>query len=152
MAGEDTTHLEVGDPDGPVTAAALNGRLGPLSAGMGIRFTNADAARLEATMPVAGNTQPFGLLHGGANAVLAETLGSVAAMLHGAPLRYPVGIELNCSHHRSARQGSVHGVCTPLSLGRSLTSHVISISDDDGRLMCTARLTCMLREFSPPRG
>lgn len=137
------------DSDQPTEAEALdriNSRLGALAETMGIRFTAFEPERLVASMPVEGNTQPFGLLHGGANAVLAETVGSVAAGVHAMPDRIPVGIELSCSHHRAATGGQVTAVCTPLSLGRSLASHQISITDDSGRLLCTARLTCMLRK------
>ena len=138
-------------PEEAQILAALNASSdGTLTGRMGIIFTAASAQRVAATMPVLGNTQPFGLLHGGASAVLAETVGSVAASLHGAPDRYPVGIELTCSHHRSARSGLVTGETAPLSLGRTLASYAISITDDSGALVCTARLTCLLRDVPQP--
>jgi uncharacterized protein (TIGR00369 family) len=99
-------------------------------------------------MPVEGNRQPFGLIHGGANAVLAETLGSMAAAVHAGPGRYPVGIELNATHHRSAASGYVYATATSLSLGRTLATHEIVIVDENGKLTCTARLTCFLRDQS----
>ncbi|MGH3907428.1 MAG: PaaI family thioesterase [Pseudonocardiaceae bacterium] len=112
---------------------------------MGIKITDSDPERMVATMPVAGNRQPFGLLHGGANAVLAETLGSMAAAQWGMPDRVPLGVELSCSHHRAATEGEVTGVCTPLHRGRTVATFEIAISDEQGRLICTARLTCLLR-------
>lgn len=116
---------------------------------MGIEIRDLDPAKLVATMPVTGNRQPFGLLHGGANAVLAETIGSVAAALNAPPGRVPVGLELSCTHHRAALDGLVTGVCTPLHTGRSTSTFEIVITDQDGRRTCTARLTCILRDHPP---
>jgi len=101
------------------------------------------------TMPVAGNRQPFGLLHGGASAVLAETLGSYLAALHALPDRFPVGLELACTHHRSASTGLVTGVARPLHIGRSTSTCEIVVSDEQGRRICTARLTCLHRDTRP---
>jgi len=112
---------------------------------MGITVTNPDPNQLTATMPVAGNRQPYGLLHGGASAVLAETVGSMAAALHAGPDHIAVGIELNCSHHRSATQGLVTAVCTPLRVGRTVSSFEIVLRDERDRRVCTARLTCAVR-------
>jgi 1,4-dihydroxy-2-naphthoyl-CoA hydrolase len=112
---------------------------------LGIEITELDPSRLVATMPVAGNRQPYGLLHGGASAVLAETLGSVAAALLAGPDNIAMGIELNCTHHRSATEGQVTAVCTPLHVGRSVSSFEIVVSDEHGRRTCTARLTCAVR-------
>ncbi|CAM5687042.1 Hotdog fold thioesterase OS=Streptomyces alboniger OX=132473 GN=CP975_08640 PE=3 SV=1 [Streptomyces alboniger] len=101
-------------------------------------------------MPVEGNTQPYGLLHGGASAVLAEErLGSVGSMLHGGSSKIAVGVDLNCTHHRGARSGLVTGVATPVHQGRSTATYEIVISDEDGRRVCTARLTCLLRDVRP---
>ena len=113
---------------------------------MGIKITESDPERVVGTMPVAYNRQYFGLLHGGANAVLAESLGSVAAWLWSKPDRVPLGLELSCSHHRSATEGEVTGVCTPLHRGRTVATFEIRISDEQGRLTCSARLTCLLRD------
>ncbi len=118
---------------------------GGLGASMGIEWLEVGPQRTVARMPVEGNTQPFGLLHGGASAVLAESVGSVGSNLHAGEGCYAVGIELSCSHHRGVRDGYVTAVATPLSLGRSLATYAIEITDDDGRLICTARLTCMIR-------
>jgi uncharacterized protein (TIGR00369 family) len=112
---------------------------------MGIEITEPDPIRLVGTMPVAGNRQPYGLLHGGASAVLAETLGSIAAVVHAGPDNIAVGVDLNCTHHRSASQGLVTGVCVPLHVGRTISSFEIVISDENGRRTCTARLTCAVR-------
>ena len=116
---------------------------------MGIKITEWDRDRLVGTMPVANNRQPFGLLHGGASAVLAETLGSAAAAMWGMPDGIPLGLELSCAHHRAATEGEVTGVCTPLHRGRTIASYEIAISDEQGRRTCTARLTCLFRRSSP---
>nr|WP_223203463.1 hotdog fold thioesterase [Cellulomonas soli] len=111
---------------------------------MGITFVEVGARRTVATMPVAGNTQPFGVLHGGASAALAETVGSYAAQVHAGPGRLAMGIELNATHHRSVREGVVTGTATALHLGSTLASYQVVVEDSGGRLLCTARLTCML--------
>lgn len=117
----------------------------PLHERMGIVVTSATAQRAEGTLPVEGNTQPYGLLHGGASAVLAEGLGSIAAHLHAATLgKLAVGVDLNVTHHRGVRSGLVHGVADAISLGGSVASYEIVLTDDDGRRICTGRLTCML--------
>ena len=126
------------------TYAALPPTAGTLLERMGIELLEASADRAVATMPVAGNTQPYGLLHGGASAVLAETLGSYAAQIHAGVGRAAVGIELSCTHHRAARDGVVTGTATALHLGRTLVTYQVVVEDADGRRICTARLTCML--------
>jgi uncharacterized protein (TIGR00369 family) len=113
---------------------------------MGIEFLEVSAERVVGRMPVEGNTQPYGLLHGGASAVLAETLGSVGAAVHAGAGRIAVGIEINATHHRSAREGWVTGVATRLHGGRTLATYDIEITDEQGRRVCTSRLTCMLRD------
>jgi uncharacterized protein (TIGR00369 family) len=123
------------------------GRLGDR---MGIRVLEASPDRVVGTMPVEGNTQPYGLLHGGASAVLAETLGSVGAMLHGGPGKIAVGVDLNATHHRGMRSGLVTGTATPVHRGRSSATYEVVITDDSsGKRVCTARLTCMLRPAAP---
>lgn len=116
---------------------------------MGIKITEWDPERVVGTMPVAHNRQYFGLLHGGASAVLAESLGSIAGWLWGMPGKVPVGVELSCSHHRPVTEGEVTGVCTPLHRGRTVATYEIRISDGHGRAVCTARLTCLLRDHPP---
>ncbi|GLY71824.1 hypothetical protein Airi02_005430 [Actinoallomurus iriomotensis] len=113
---------------------------------MGIEITEASAERVVARMPVKGNTQPYGLLHGGASCVLAETIGSVGATLHAGPDRIAMGIEISASHHRSASEGYVTGVATRLHGGRTLATYEIVITDDRDRRICTARLTCAVRD------
>ena len=125
----------------------LNG--GTLAEKMGITFTEASPERIVATMPVAGNNQPYGLLHGGASVVLAETLGSVGAALHAGEGRIAVGLDINATHHRGARSGLVTGTATPLSLGRTLASYEVVITDEDGHRLCTSRITCLLRDSAP---
>jgi 1,4-dihydroxy-2-naphthoyl-CoA hydrolase len=116
---------------------------------LGVRFTEMDPQRVVATMPVEGNLQPYGLLHGGANAVLAESLGSVLAALNAGPGRIAVGLELSCTHHRAVREGAVTGVATPVHVGRGTVTAEIVLTDDAGRRTCTARLTCVVRDRPP---
>lgn len=126
------------------------GGVGGLAERMGIELTEARPDRTAGRMPVHGNTQPYGLLHGGASVVLAETLGSVAAALHAGPGRIALGIDINATHHRSARDGAVTGVATPVHLGGSLATYDVVITDEQGRRVCTSRITCALRDA--PRG
>jgi 1,4-dihydroxy-2-naphthoyl-CoA hydrolase len=116
---------------------------------MGIEIVEASAERVAGTMPVKGNTQPYGLLHGGASCVLAETLGSLAAAIHAGPDRATIGIEISASHHRGAREGKVTGVTRLLHGGRTLATYEIVITDEDGRRVCTCRLTCLFRDRVP---
>jgi uncharacterized protein (TIGR00369 family) len=120
---------------------------GSLATSMGITVIEAAPERVVGTMPVEGNTQPYGLLHGGASCVLAETLGSIGAAMHAARVHggIAVGVDINATHHQSARSGVVTGVATPLRLGASVASYEIVITDETGDRICTARLTCMLR-------
>ncbi|MCG7523321.1 hotdog fold thioesterase [Streptomyces sp. OfavH-34-F] len=123
---------------------------GHLGERMGVRILEASAERVVGTMPVEGNTQPYGLLHGGASAVLAETLGSVGSMLHGGPAKVAVGVDLNCTHHRGVRSGLITGVATPVHRGRSTATYEITLTDEHGKRVCTARLTCLLRDAPAP--
>ena len=120
---------------------------GVLAERMGITITEAAPERVVATMPVEGNTQPYGLLHGGASCVLAETVGSVAAVLHGMTVdrSMAVGVDINATHHKALRSGTVTAVATPAHRGRSAATYDILITDEGGARVCTARLTCMLR-------
>nr|WP_197048454.1 hotdog fold thioesterase [Streptosporangium roseum] len=113
---------------------------------MGIEITEAAPERVVGRMPVEGNIQPYGLLHGGASCVLAETLGSTGAALHAGPGRVAVGVEINATHHRSATSGHVTGVATLIHGGRTIATYDIAITDEQGRRVCTSRLTCMLRD------
>jgi 1,4-dihydroxy-2-naphthoyl-CoA hydrolase len=118
---------------------------GTLMERMHIELVEATATRLVGRMPVEGNTQPYGLLHGGASAVLAETLGSYGAVLHAGQGRIAVGVDLNVTHHRAVTSGVVTGVATPIHLGSTVATYEVVISDDSDRRVATARLTCLLR-------
>ena len=119
---------------------------GTLMDRMHIELVEAGAQRIVGRMPVEGNTQPYGLLHGGASAVLAETLGSYGAVLHAGAGRIAVGIDLNVTHHRAVTSGVVTGVATPVHLGSTVTTYEVVISDERDRRVATARLTCLLRD------
>ena len=121
--------------------------MGALAEKMGIEFTEFTVERAVATMPVEGNTQPVGLVHGGAYVVLGESLGSMAANLHAGPGKLAVGVDINATHTRSATSGVVTGVCTPLHLGRSITVHEIVVTDDQGRRCSTIRITNMIKDM-----
>jgi uncharacterized protein (TIGR00369 family) len=135
-------------PDDVTDAEAQPAEALPLSASihdrMGIEILEASPQRVVGTLPVEGNQQPFGLLHGGASCVLAESLGSIGATLHGQPDRIAVGVDLNATHHRAVSSGVVTGEATPIHLGRTVACYEIVITDDSGRRVCTARLTCQL--------
>ena len=125
--------------------AGPNGGL--LGTRLGVEVTEASADRVVGTMPVEGNTQPYGLLHGGASCVLAETLGSVGAVLHGQTVDRPfaVGVDINATHHKGVRSGLVTGVATPVHRGRTMVTYEVVITDDLDERICTARITCLLR-------
>ena len=117
---------------------------GALDKKMGIEIIEASPQRLVGTMPVDGNTQPFGLLHGGSNVVLAESLGSVGAHLHAGTTRRVVGIEISASHHKSATSGIVTAVATAVTLGKTLCTYNVEITNDKGEKTCSARITCLI--------
>jgi 1,4-dihydroxy-2-naphthoyl-CoA hydrolase len=119
--------------------------LGALGERMGMTLVEASAERVVITMPVEGNTQPYGLLHGGANAVLVETAGSIGAAIHAGPGSMVVGLDITCTHHRGVRDGMVTAVAEPLSLGRTVTSYDVRITDEQDRPVCSGRLTCLIR-------
>ena len=118
--------------------------IGALDKKMGIEIIEASPQRLVGTMPVEGNTQPIGLLHGGANVVLAESLGSIGTQLHAGPNRKIVGVDINATHHKSATKGVVTGVATAVSLGKTMCCYDIVITNDEGQRTCTARITCLI--------
>ncbi|MGL5808776.1 MAG: PaaI family thioesterase [Nocardioides sp.] len=132
----------------PDASAVLDNGLGALNDKLGIELVEASATRLVATMPVEGNTQPMGLLHGGASMVLAEALGSVGAAMGAYPDRVAVGVDINGTHHRAVRSGVVTGIATPLHQGRRISTWQVDITDSEDRRVCTARITCAL----VPRG
>ena len=116
--------------------------MGALAEKMGFEFIEFSTERAVATMPVEGNTQPVGLVHGGAYVVLGESLGSMHANLHAGEGRLAVGIDINATHTRSATS-----VCTPLHLGRTMTVHEIVVSDEAGRRLSTIRITNLIRDI-----
>ena len=130
----------------PASALLAERGLGDLAEKMGIELLELSAERAVATMPVAGNTQPLGVLHGGAYVVLGESLGSFAANVWAYPDKYAVGIEVNASHSRSATSGMVTATCTAINLGKTLTVHEIKVTDELGKLLSTVRITNFLRD------
>jgi uncharacterized protein (TIGR00369 family) len=118
--------------------------IGALDKKMGIEIIEASPNRLVGTMPVEGNTQPIGLLHGGANVVLAESLGSIGTQLHAGPTKKIVGVDINATHHKSATSGIVTGVATAITLGKTLCSYQVEITNEKGERTCTARITCLI--------
>lgn len=135
----------------PVTLAQLNqGSTDTLVEHLGIVFTAITDDTLTATMPVDARTrQPFGLLHGGASAALAETLGSMAGYLCTEGDDFIVGLEINANHVRSARDGSVKGICRAVHVGRRHQVWQIDIVDEQQRLCCTSRLTTSVMSATP---
>ncbi len=126
----------------PVTLTPRSIDLGPLDEKLGIVVLEQSAERVVATMPVEGNTQAFGRLHGGASAAFAEALGSWAGVIHASTMgKLCVGVDLNVTHHRAARAGLVTGEAIALHLGRRMSSYEVRITDAEGRLVCTGRIT-----------
>lgn len=115
-----------------------------LDAKLGIEVLELSPTRIVATMPVEGNQQPYGRLHGGASAALLESLGSLGAVAHGYPDKIAVGVDLNITHVRAATTGIVTGVATSIHLGGKIASYNIEIRDDRDRLISTGRITCQL--------
>lgn len=128
----------------------LQGRRGALAERMGIEILEASTDKIVARMPVEGNTQPYGILHGGASVVLAETLGSIGSAMHAHTLgKIAVGLDINATHHRAAHSGWVTGVAVPVTLGGSVACYEVTLTDDEGRRTCTSRITCILRDMPP---
>jgi uncharacterized protein (TIGR00369 family) len=119
---------------------------GSLPTKMGIEFLELSASHSVARMPVEGNTQVMGLLHGGAYVVLGESLGSISSAIHAGAGKYVVGIEINATHSHSATSGWVTGTCEALVLGRTLATHEIVVRDEDGRRLSTVRMTNLVRQ------
>jgi 1,4-dihydroxy-2-naphthoyl-CoA hydrolase len=139
----------MGDEDEQALVGVMTMNGGTLGEKLGIEFLEVTSKRVVARMPVAGNTQPYGLLHGGASVALAETLGTLGAMMHAGEGRIAVGLDINATHHRGARSGFVTGTATALSLGNTLACYDIIISDEDGNRVCTSRLTALIRAQVP---
>ena len=119
---------------------------GALTRKMGIEFIELSAEHSVATMPVEGNTQVVGILHGGAHVVLGESLGSVSSAIHAGPGRVAMGIEINATHTRAISSGTVTATCDAIALGRTLATHEIVIRDEQGRRLSTVRMTNILRD------
>lgn len=119
--------------------------IGELASKLEIELTALSAEYAVATMPVSGNTQPLGVLHGGAHVVIAESLGSMAANVHAHPWGYAVGVELNASHHASATSGIVRAECRAIKLGKTLATHQVQMFDEGGVLLSTVRITNLIR-------
>ena len=117
---------------------------------LGIRYTEVGEDYLKATMPVDARTkQPAGILHGGASAALAETLGSTGAnLVVDRSKTLCVGLELNCNHIRAMREGQVTGTARPLHVGRTTQVWEIKITDDQDRLVCVSRITMAVLDRS----
>jgi len=141
------TDEQTAEPSIDAYIASMPQGMGALNEKMGIELTEISAERVVGTMPVTGNTQPYGLLHGGASVVLAETLGSVGSAIHAHPDRISVGVDINATHHRAATSGTVTGTATAIHLGRTTASYEVVITDERGKRVCTSRITCAL----PPR-
>lgn len=125
-------------------AALLPHGMGALNQKMSIDMVEVSAQRVVATMPVEGNTQPLGLLHGGASVVLAETVGTVGASIHAYPDRVAVGVDINATHHRAGTAGLVTAVGTAVHLGRTSAAYEVVITDERGKRICTSRITLAL--------
>ena len=132
-----------------ITVDELNANGGALAERMGILFTEATLERVVATMPVEGNTQPYGILHGGASVVLAESVGSMLSVLYAGAGWAAVGMTINAIHHRPASSGTVTATATLIQAGRTTASVAIAISDDEGRRVCSCTLLCQLRDAAP---
>ncbi|WP_235563186.1 PaaI family thioesterase [Arthrobacter sp. Soil782] len=114
---------------------------------MGVKILEQSVERVVATMPVEGNRQSFGLLHGGASLAVGEAVGSWAAVIHASTLgKTAVGVDVSATHHKSARNGTITITATPIHLGRTLTTHEVLLTNDDGGRLCTLRITNLLLE------
>lgn len=121
--------------------------LGELDRKMGVQIVEESVDRVVATMPVAGNRQSFGLLHGGASLAIGEAVGSWAAVIHASTLgKTAVGVDVSATHHKSARDGVITVTATPLQLGRTMTSHQVLITNEAGERLCTLRISNLLLE------
>lgn len=134
------------DLDPELIARLIDTRGGQLVQRMGIEFQKLTAEESIAMMPVEGNRQVIGLLHGGAHVVLGESLGSLSSAIHAGPGRIAVGIEINATHSRSVSEGVVTGTCHALVLGRTLCTHEIVMTDEQGRRLSTVRMTNYLKD------
>lgn len=121
--------------------------LGELDKKLGVKVLEESATRVVATMPIAGNRQSLGLLHGGAMLALGEAVGSWGAVIHASSMgKVAVGVDVNATHHKSSKDGSVTATSSAIHLGRSLTTHEVVIThNDDGARLCTMRITNFIK-------
>lgn len=150
MSSESTN--ESAQPFDDRVAELLGPQHSPLTSRMGLELLSLSAREATARCPVEGNTQAMGLWHGGASAVLVETLGSIAATCYAGPGRVSVGTELNVTHHRAVRQGWVHARAEALHLGATTASYEVVLTDDAGRRVATGRVSCRLMRAPADRG
>jgi 1,4-dihydroxy-2-naphthoyl-CoA hydrolase len=130
--------------------AAIEGTTpGSLMERIGLEWLEAGLDRMVARIPVEGNTQPYGLLHGGVTAALCETVGSMGTAIHVGEGRSPVGIQLSVNHLRAVRQGYVTAIGVPVHVGRTTALWDVSVEDGAGRLVATGRLTLAIRDRAP---
>lgn len=121
-----------------------------LDARLGVVIEDVSPTHARGRMPVEGNTQVFGILHGGASCVLVEGLASIAAVAEVGPHGIAFGVDINATHHRSAASGWVHGEARALFIGGRTATYEVVLHDDDGRRLCTGRVTCALRRAEAP--
>lgn len=118
---------------------------------LGIEFLDATAERVVARMPIEGNTQPLGFLHGGASAALAETVASYGGWLAAEPGQLVFGLEIKCNHLRPAREGWLTATGVPVHIGRTTQLWEIRLANDEDRLVAFATCTLAVRETAQPR-
>ena len=135
--------------DPALIARLVDTQGGELARKMGIELLELGAERSVARMPVEGNRQVVGLLHGGAHVVLAESLGSMASAIHAGPDKIAVGIEINATLSRSVTEGYVEATCEALVLGRTLATHQITVRDEAGNRLSTVRMTNYIKDAKP---
>ncbi len=134
------------DLDPELFERLVNTAGGELTRKMGVEYLELSASHSVARMPVEGNRQVVGILHGGAHVVLGESLGSISSAIHAGPGRVAMGIEINATHSRSVSSGFVIATCDALVLGRTLATHEIVVRDEDGNRLSTVRMTNILRD------
>jgi 1,4-dihydroxy-2-naphthoyl-CoA hydrolase len=123
----------------------IDGLRSPLDDKMGTEWIEVTPTRAEARCPVEGNTQPFGLWHGGGSCVMAEALASLAASAEVGPKGAVTGVDINATHLRGARDGWIRGVATAIRIGGTLATYDVSLTQEGGEQICAARITVFLR-------
>jgi uncharacterized protein (TIGR00369 family) len=136
-------------PTAPTPEASIDGvwqiALGELDITMGVKIIEESVQKVVATMPVEGNRQSFGLLHGGASLAVGEAVGSGAAVKHASTMgKSAVGVDVAATHHKGAREGIITITATPISLGRRMASHQVVIENEAGERLCTLRITNLI--------